>query len=135
MVDLESFVGQKLRERGLRPTRQRMALGALLWANGDRHVSAEQLHNEAKEANCAVSMATVYNTLNQFVEAGLLKMVIVDAGRTYFDTNILPHHHFVFEKTGELEDIPAEKIVIPHIPSPLSKEADISSVSVMIRVN
>src|SRR5260221_12491857 len=83
-----------LREVGLRPTRQRMALGWLLFAKGDRHLTAEMLYEEANRAKIAVSLATVYNTLHQFTGAGLLREVTVNGSKTYFDTNVSDHHHF-----------------------------------------
>jgi Fur family iron response transcriptional regulator len=88
---------ERLRSAGLRPTRQRLALVRLLFDHGDRHVSAEALHAEAQRAGVRVSLATIYNTLNQFTEAGLLREVVVEAGRSYFDTNTGDHHHFFFE--------------------------------------
>lgn len=125
-------VVEKLKAAGLRPTRQRVLLGCLLWKGCDRHVTAEQLHTEAKVADMPVSMATVYNTLHQFVDAGLLKEVVVSGGRSYFDTNILPHHHYLYEESGVLEDIPAERIALPDIPLPSGGQ--ITSVDVIIRV-
>src|SRR5690348_5163757 len=97
---------ERLRSVGLRPTRQRLALVRLLFEEGDRHVSAEALHAEAQRAGVRVSMATIYNTLNQFTEAGLLREVVVESGRSYFDTNTGDHHHFFFQDSGELQDIP-----------------------------
>ena len=79
---------------GLRPTRQRKELGRLLFDGPDRHVTAEVLHDEAMRAGVRVSLATVYNTLNQFTEAGLMREIVVDGDRTYFDTNTSDHHHF-----------------------------------------
>src|SRR5262249_60651102 len=76
----------------LRPPRQRLALARLLFEKGDRHVTAEQLHGEAQAASVRVSLATVYNTLHQFIGAGLLREVVVDPGRSYFDTNVSDHH-------------------------------------------
>ena len=84
----------------MRPTRQRLALAKLLFEKGDRHVTAEQLHDEATAASIPVSLATIYNTLHQFVGARLLREVVVNPGRSYFDTNIADHHHFFF---GSLE--------------------------------
>jgi Fe2+ or Zn2+ uptake regulation protein len=84
---------------GTRPTRQRLTLARLLFEQGDRHVAAEQLHGEAVEAAVRVSLATVYNTLHQFIEAGLLREVVVNSGHSYFDTNVSDHHHFFFEDT------------------------------------
>src|SRR5512134_586576 len=97
-----------LRRADLRPTRQRLALAKLLFENGHRHVTAESLHEEALDKNFDVSLATVYNTLHQFVAAGLLREIFVDASRSYFDTNTVEHHHLFFEPSGKLEDIPAE---------------------------
>ena len=90
-------VKSMLRDVGLRPTRQRMALGWILFAKGDRHLTAEMLYEEATKAKVPVSLATVYNTLHQFTEVGLLRQVAVDGSKTYFDTNITEHHHFFVE--------------------------------------
>jgi len=108
-----------LRKSGLRPTRQRSALAELLFAEGNRHVTAEQLHSEAGAAGVSVSLATIYNTLNQFTEAGLLREVVVESGRSYFDTNIDDHHHFFMVDTGQLVDIPGvtfESVAMPMTP-------------------
>lgn len=106
----------RLRSAGLRPTRQRLALAKLLFDNGDRHISAEQLHTEALSNNIRVSLATVYNTLHQFTEVGLLREIVVDAGRSYFDTNTSDHHHFFFEGSGKLEDIPGDMVMVTKVP-------------------
>jgi Fur family iron response transcriptional regulator len=106
----------RLRDAGLRPTRQRLALGRLLFDGGDRHVTAEALHEEAQKAGVSVSLATVYNTLHQFTDAKLLREVVVDSSRTYFDTNITDHHHFFVENSGKLMDIDGEKIAITGLP-------------------
>lgn len=129
-------ITEKLKEAGLRPTRQRLMLGSLLWADDSctRHVTAEQLHSEARAANMQVSMATVYNTLHQFVQAGLLRNVVVSGGCSFFDTNTCEHHHFLCEDTGELADIPADQIVLSAIPKPPCEGKYISSVDVIIRV-
>ena len=92
-----SIALERLRAAGLRPTRQRLGLARLLLENGDRHVTAEQLHGEAATSAIPVSLATVYNTLHQFTEAGLLREVVVEPGRSYFDTNTADHHHFFCE--------------------------------------
>jgi Fur family transcriptional regulator, iron response regulator len=122
-----------LRAAKLRPTRQRLALARLLFEKGDRHVTAEQLHGEAVAASIAVSLATVYNTLHQFIETGLLREVVVSPGRSYFDTNITDHHHFFFEQSGRLFDIPRERIGITDLPRP-PEGASIRRVDVIIRV-
>ena len=96
----------RLRQVGLRPTRQRVELAWILFAKGNRHVTAEMLYEEATRAKVPVSLATVYNTLHQFTEFGLLRQVAVDASKTYFDTNNSAHHHFFIEDKNELMDIP-----------------------------
>jgi Fur family transcriptional regulator, iron response regulator len=123
-----------LRAAHLRPTRQRLALARLMFEHADRHVSAEQLHGEAVEAAVRVSLATVYNTLHQFVEAGLLREVTVHAGRSYVDTNVSDHHHFFFEDTGRLLDIPGEHVAVSGLPKPPAG-AVIRRVDVIIRVD
>jgi len=124
---------QRLRTVGLRPTRQRLALARMLFEAPCRHVSAEALHEEATDAGIRVSLATVYNTLHQFTNAGLLREVVVDAARTYFDTNTGDHHHFFVEHTGELLDIPTDSIAVPELPdAPAGTE--ISRVDVVVRV-
>jgi Fur family iron response transcriptional regulator len=122
-----------LRAVGLRPTRQRLALARLLLENGDRHITAEQLHGEAAAAAIRVSLATVYNTLHQFTEAGLLREVVVEPGRSYFDTNTADHHHFFCEATSKLQDIPGRDVVISGYPLPPGG-TKVSRVDVIIRV-
>src|ERR1700726_4275137 len=97
----------RLRASGLRPTRQRVALARLLFDSADRHVTAEQLHGEALASAIRVSLATVYNALHQFTDAGLLREVVVEPGRSYFDTQIAYHHNFSWGTTGPLQDIPS----------------------------
>jgi len=128
-----SNVLERLRAVNLRPTRQRLALARLLLESGERHVTAEQLHGEALAADIRVSLATVYNTLHQFTDSGLLHEVIVEPGRSYFDTNTDDHHHFFCEATGQLQDIPGEELAVSKLPSPPSG-TEISRVDVIIRV-
>ncbi|MBV9824123.1 MAG: transcriptional repressor [Alphaproteobacteria bacterium] len=128
-----SGVLQRLRTAGLRPTRQRMALATLLFETGDRHVTAEHLHDEALARSIPVSLATVYNTLHQFTTAGLLREVVVEPGRSYFDTNIDDHHHFFCESTGHLQDIPGDMVMVGQLPQP-PEGAAISRVDVIIRI-
>ena len=123
---------ERFRAAGLRPTRQRLALARLLF-QGDRHVAAEQLHAEALAANVRVSLATVYNTLHQFTAAGLLREIVVSGGRSYFDTNVSDHHHFFFEDSGRLEDIPGHQVAIAALPAPPSG-TKVRRVDVIIRV-
>lgn len=124
---------ERLKSMGLRPTRQRMALARILFESGDRHITAEQLHTEAQTANVRVSLATIYNTLHQFTKVGLLNEVVVEPGRSYFDTNVSNHHHFYNEDSGELVDISAESIRLDALPeSP--EGTDVRRVDVIIRV-
>lgn len=129
-----SKVLELLRRAELRPTRQRLGLSRLLFENGDRHVTAESLHEEACRAGIDVSLATVYNTLHQFVAAGLLREIVVDAGRSYFDTNTTEHHHFFFERSGRVEDIPADQVVLTQLPPPPTGTR-VLRVDVIVRVD
>jgi len=124
---------ERLRRIGLRPTRQRLALAKLLFEQGDRHVTAERLHEEASAAKVRVSLATVYNSLHQFTELGLLREVVVEAGRSYFDTNTADHHHFFFEDEGELLDIPGDHIEVTRLPAP-PEGTRLRRVDVILRV-
>ncbi|HEX3674254.1 MAG TPA: Fur family transcriptional regulator [Rhizomicrobium sp.] len=130
---LAEEAGLRLKEAGLRPTRQRVALAGLLFRHGDRHLTAESLHDEAARAGHTLSLATVYNTLNQFTEAGLLRQVTIDAGRAYFDTNIGDHQHFYCEDDGSLIDIPGEAIAVAGVPAP-PKGMAVDRVDVVVRV-
>jgi Fur family iron response transcriptional regulator len=118
---------------GLRPTRQRIELAGVLFSNGCRHLTAEGLHAEAARAGVRVSLATVYNTLNAFIEAGLVRQVAVDGARVYFDTNVAGHHHFFDEDSGQLEDIPADHVSVASLPQP-PDGAEITRVDVIVRV-
>lgn len=123
----------RLRQSGLRPTRQRVELASLLFKDDDRHVTAESLHDEISRAGVKVSLATVYNTLHQFTQAGLLRQVIVDAARSYFDTNTGDHQHFFLEKEGLLIDIPGDTIAVAGVPAPPPGLA-VDRVDVVVRV-
>jgi len=123
----------RLRHAGLRPTRQRVELAGLLFRDCDRHVTAESLHDEVTKTGVKVSLATVYNTLHQFTQAGLLRQVIVDAARSYFDTNTGDHQHFFLEKEGLLIDIPGETIAVAGVPTPPPGLA-VDRVDVVVRV-
>jgi len=122
-----------LRDSGLRPTRQRMALAGILYARGNRHISAESLHEEAMAAKVPVSLATVYNTLHQFTEAGLLREVAVDGSKTYFDTNTSEHHHFFVEDDNQVIDIPEGRMGIDNVPEP-PEGYEISRIDVVVRL-
>jgi len=122
-----------LRDSGLRPTRQRMALAELLFARGNRHISAENLHEEAMANRVPVSLATVYNTLHQFTEARLLREVAVDGSKTYFDTNTSEHHHFFVEDDDRVIDIPPGRMGVGKLPEP-PEGFEISRVDVVVRL-
>ncbi len=128
-VDLQHL----LRRAGLRPTRQRLALGGLLFGGGDRHVSAEQLHVEVSGLGEHVSLATVYNTLHQFKKAGLLRELAIDGSKAYFDTNTSNHNHFLLESSGTLMDIPGDSITVAGVPEP-PDGMRISHVDVVVRL-
>jgi Fur family iron response transcriptional regulator len=123
----------RLRDSGLRPTRQRIALADLLFAKGDRHLTAEELHEEALVAGVPVSLATVYNTLHQFTEAGLLRVLAIESAKTYFDTNVSDHHHFFVEGASEVVDIPVSNLEITNLPEP-PEGMEIAHVDVVIRL-
>ena len=122
-----------LKAAGLRPTRQRLALAKLLFAGDKRHISAECLHGEARAKGVSVSLATVYNNLNQFTAAGLLREVVVDSSRSYFDTNTTNHHHFFIEEDGRLVDIPDEELQLERLPE-TPKGTSIDRVDITIRL-
>ena len=123
----------RLRAAGLRPTRQRLALARLLFDSGDRHVTAEQLHAEALGAKVRVSLATVYNTLHQFTDLGMLREVVVEPARSYFDTNTSEHHHFFHERSGLLSDIPGDQVQLSRLPS-APAGTEVTRVEVVVRV-
>ena len=131
--DQAALATARLRHAGLRPTRQRVELAGLLFKDCDCHVTAESLHDEITRAGVKVSLATVYNTLHQFTEAGLLRQVIVDAARSYFDTNTGDHQHFFLEKEGLLIDIPGETIAVAGGPNPPAG-LTVDRVDVVVRV-
>jgi Fur family iron response transcriptional regulator len=126
-------VKSMLRAAGLRPTRQRMALGYLLFGKGDRHVTAEMLYEEANTANVPVSLATVYNALHQFTGLGLLRQVAVDGSKNYFDTNASQHHHFFVEGENALLDIPDTDLLVGKAPTP-PEGYEIARIDVVVRL-
>ena len=125
---------ERLKTAGLRPTRQRLALAKLLLEGGHRHVTAEQLHGEARDADVRVSLATVYNSLHQFNDVGLLREVVVAPGRSYFDTNVEDHHHFYFEDSCTLQDIPGGEVHLDTMPQPPAGTR-VARVDVIIRIS
>jgi Fur family iron response transcriptional regulator len=122
-----------LREAGLRPTHQRLALARLLFSQGDRHFTAEMVDNEAARSNLQVSLATVYNTLNLFAKLGMLRSIGVDGSTTYFDTRTGDHHHFFIEGSGEIRDIATTEIGIGRMAS-VPDGYEISRVDLVIRL-
>ncbi len=107
----------RLKAVGLRPTRQRVQLLRVLEAGGHRHLTADELHAEARVAGVDLPLATIYNALNQFTRNGLLREVVVEPGRSYFDTNTGDHHHFYVESEGRLQDIPLEQVSLGALPA------------------
>lgn len=123
-----------LQTAGLRPTRQRVALAELLVGDGlDRHVTAESLHAASKESRAPVSLATVYNTLRAFCDAGLLSEIAMDGNKSYFDTRVDDHPHYFWEETGELTDAPKEQLKFDRLPD-VPEGMEISKVDVVIRM-
>lgn len=127
------MVESRVREAGLRPTRQRLALAGLLFAKGDRHLTAEELHEEAQGAGVPVSLATVYNTLHQFTDAGMLRILAVEGAKTYFDTNTSDHHHFVIEGENRVLDILDGPVTVANLPEP-PEGMEIANVDIVIRL-
>jgi Fur family transcriptional regulator, iron response regulator len=122
-----------LRSVGLRPTRQRVELGQLLFGNGNRHITAEALHLEAMDAKVPVSLATVYNTLNQFTNVGILRQLAFDGSKSFFDTNTSTHHHFFIEDENSLIDIAPYDLALAEIPKP-PEGYEITRVDLSIRL-
>jgi Fur family transcriptional regulator, iron response regulator len=130
---LQYDCSELLRQAGLRPTRQRLMLGEFLFSNGGRHVTADMIYTEAATANMQISRATVYNTLNQFTEAGLLRQIGVDGSKSFFDTNPGAHHHFFVDHEDRLLDVPAPGVEIDQLPEPLPGY-EISRVDVIVHL-
>jgi Fur family transcriptional regulator, iron response regulator len=133
MTTAKSSLDGKLRAAGLRPTQQRLALGTLLFAKGDRHVCAEDLHAEAMSAAVPVSLATVYNTLNQFKAAGLIREIAIEGDRSYFDTNTSNHFHFYDHAHHSLMDIEADGVTVLGMP-PVPEGKVVDRIDVIVRL-
>lgn len=133
MTQGDAALIRQLKMRGLRPTRQRLALARLLFRNGPRHVSAEELFQEARDSGIPVSLATVYNTLHQFTRAGLLAEVVVGSGQSYFDTDTTSHYHYYDRTTGRIVDIPEQEVVFARLPE-APPGCVVDRVDVVIRV-
>jgi Fur family iron response transcriptional regulator len=133
-MSLEHVGTEWLATAGLRPTRQRVTLAALLVGDGQhRHVTAESLFEAARDKGDAVSLATVYNTLGAFCDAGLMQEIMVDGSKSYFDTNTHDHPHFFWEDEARLTDAPSDQLVIAQLPD-APEGAEIASVDVVIRL-
>lgn len=123
---------ETLRESGLRPTRQRIQIAELLFAKGDRHLTAETLFAEARSNRYPPSLATIYNALRDFAAHGLVREIALYGAKTWYDTKIGPHYHFYLEERDELFDIPEKYIPMLNIPAP--EGTDIVGVDVVIRL-
>lgn len=132
-VEQAGTVDVVLKGAGLRPTRQRVALGRLLFDGCDRHVTAEMLHEEALRASIPVSLATVYNTLHQFTQAGLLREIAIEGSKTCFDTNTSDHHHFYIEDEERIIDIDADDLTVTGLPE-VPDGMEITHVDVVVRL-
>ncbi|WP_281432330.1 iron response transcriptional regulator IrrA [Bartonella taylorii] len=127
---------KRLRQNGLRPTRQRLELAHMIFSQGNRHIAAEELYEEAIALGVPVSLATVYNTLHQFTEAGLLRIIAVEGSKTWFDTNTSNHYHFYIEGENRILDISCdlEKApIIGNLPKP-PEGMEISHVDLIVRL-
>ncbi|MDD9923969.1 MAG: transcriptional repressor [Boseongicola sp.] len=132
--DVQERVTDWLGAAGLRPTRQRLALASLLVGDGQhRHVTAESLHAASQCGDDAVSLATVYNTLRAFCDAGLLQEVTVDGSKSYFDTRTDDHPHFYWEDDAKLTDAPADQLEIKRLPS-APDGTEVAKIDVVIRL-
>lgn len=129
----EPDLEDRLRRSGLRPTRQRIALADLIFTGGNRHISAEELHEEALASNVPVSLATVYNTLHQFTQAGLLRTIAIEGARTYFDTNTSDHHHYFIEEENRLVDILDGPVSIENLPAP-PEGMEVANIDIVVRL-
>lgn len=126
-------LGAKLRDAGLRPTRQRLQLAKLLYGAGDRHFTADMLHEDALRERIPVSLATVYNTLQQFTQSGLLRRLAMDGQKTWFDTNVSDHHHLFYEEDNAIVDVPNGYLSISQLP-PVPAGMEIARIEVVVRL-
>lgn len=133
MTQQQLALAERLRLAGLRPTRQRVIIAELLLDGRHRHVSAEGLNAEIRAIGVQVADGTVYNTLNQFTEAGLLRRVTLHNEHSLFDTNIDHHHHFYDAAADQLFDIPADHVMLTNLPE-APEGHNISSVDVVIQI-
>jgi Fur family transcriptional regulator, iron response regulator len=132
-MNMQTDIKAKLALAGIGPTKQRLALAELIFREHDRHFNADELFTESVRAGCGVSLATIYNTLKTFCDTGLLREVVVDATRTYYDTNASRHHHFYAAETGTLIDIAGQGVVLAKLPA-APEGMTITDYEVMIHV-
>lgn len=130
---MEQCSTDRLRSAGLRPTRQRVELADLIFEKGDRHLTAEELHEDAMANGVSCSLATIYNTLHQFTDAGMLRVLSVDSNKTFFDTNVSDHHHFIVEGSEDVMDIDADAIEVKGLPA-APEGMEIANVDVVVRL-
>ena len=130
----DTVLAQRLRDAGLRPTRQRLLIAELLLDGRHRHVSAESLSREIRDTGTHMAGGTIYNTLNQFTEAGLLRRVTIHNECSVFDTNTDHHHHFYDAERDQLIDIPADAVTLASLPGAPDGHA-IRSVDVLIHIS
>ena len=123
---------KKIESSGIRPTKQRRVLAKILFENGNRHLSADELFDDVKKEDRKISMATVYNTLKQFTSLGLVREVVVDQNKSLYCTNHKSHYHLYIEDEGKIVDIPTKNIDlnIPSIPACLQ----LHNIDVIVRI-
>jgi len=126
-------VSELMQAFGLRTTRRRAALGGLLFGKGDQHTTVEMLYSEAIKANISVSLATVYNTVNQLADLGKLRRVSIDGAKTYYDTNVNNHHHFYFEGSHDLVDIPNGEMCVEAMPE-IPEGYEVARIDIVVRL-
>ncbi|MAP33089.1 MAG: transcriptional repressor [Rickettsiales bacterium] len=124
---------KKLKSFNLRPTKQRLIIGKIIFSKGDHHFTIDDVYKEARILNASISLATIYNTLKQFRHYKMIRELSIGSGKSYYDTNTKPHHHFLFEKGKLLKDIPYEGIEIKTLPKP-PKGMEINDVEVLVKI-
>jgi Fe2+ or Zn2+ uptake regulation protein len=105
---------ERLKEHGIQPSAQRVAVASFALAT-DRHPSADDVWQSVRKKQPTLSRATVYNTLNLFVEKGLLQELVLSEGHVVFDPNLEPHHHFVDESSGRIYDVPWDSLNVRQV--------------------
>ena len=127
-----SIALKKIEESGIVPTKQRRILAKILFEKGNRHISAENLFDEVKKQDRKISMATIYNTLKQFTNLGLIREIVVDKNKSLYDTNNKPHYHLYIEDEGKIHDIPTDNVNLdlPSVPACLT----LHNIDVIVRV-